>query len=222
MTAAYFVKTSLEFCSEPRPYPSRSMESMRALLDEWCGEEGLEWEFAPWTQALQRHHVTGIGRDASPERKETPWWSIFKRATEAAGVTVEAEIFPAATDSRFLREHGINAFGFSPMPRTPVLLHEHNEWLGVATFLEGVKCYIAMLPLLAGADALPGEVRVDAEGTESVMQCIVKRRPMHAASGAMGERGVTSDTTTSSDSMKKRPRAEAKAARVKRVRKVCA
>jgi len=46
-----------------------------------------------------------------------------------SGLRLEPEIFPAATDSRFLRCAGIPAIGFSPMNNTPVLLHDHDEWL---------------------------------------------------------------------------------------------
>ena len=64
---------------------------------------------------------------------------------------VEREIFPAATDSRFLRELGVQAVGFSPMAHTPVLLHEHNEALSVRTFLDGIRAYEAVIPALANA-----------------------------------------------------------------------
>jgi hypothetical protein len=38
-------------------------------------------------------------------------------------------VFPAATDSRYVRGAGIPAIGFSPMNHTPVLLHDHDEYL---------------------------------------------------------------------------------------------
>mmetsp|Transcript_32679 Transcript_32679/g.66705 ORF Transcript_32679/g.66705 Transcript_32679/m.66705 type:complete len:450 (+) Transcript_32679:634-1983(+) len=66
---------------------------------------------------------------------------------------VEREIFPAATDSRFLRALGIQAVGFSPMANTPTLLHEHDEALSVRTFLAGIKAYEALIPALADAPA---------------------------------------------------------------------
>ena len=48
------------------------------------------------------------------------------------------EIFPAATDSRFLREKGIPAFGFTPLNNTPILLHDHNEFINDKVFLRGI------------------------------------------------------------------------------------
>jgi aminoacylase len=33
---------------------------------------------------------------------------------------------------------GINGFGFTPFNKTPILLHDHNEFLNVNTFLKGL------------------------------------------------------------------------------------
>ena len=57
-----------------------------------------------------------------------PWWMLLEEAVKKAnGKLSKPEIFPASTDSRFFRERGIPAFGFSPMANTPILLHDHNE-----------------------------------------------------------------------------------------------
>lgn len=103
---------------------------------------GSGGRFAPWTAPLHEHHVTSTDRAASP------FFGIFEDACatcidqihpqssssaaaavagEAAALPanrVEREIFPAATDSRFLRALKVQAVGFSPMASTPVLLHE--------------------------------------------------------------------------------------------------
>ena len=65
------------------------------------------------------------------------------------GVSLKSEVFPAATDSRFLRAMGIKAFGFSPMRRSPILLHEHDEYLAEDVFIEGCNVYVALLQSLA-------------------------------------------------------------------------
>jgi aminoacylase len=57
-----------------------------------------------------------------------PWWGLLKGAVaKAGGKMSKPEIFPASTDSRYVRTEGIVAFGFSPMANTPILLHDHNE-----------------------------------------------------------------------------------------------
>jgi aminoacylase len=106
---------------------------MRAMLDGWCAEEGLSWDFAPWTSPATAHHISSI------DQKTNPWWGLFESACATAGLQIEPEIFPAGTDSRFLRALGIPAFGFSPLANSPILLHEHNEYVDKKVFLDGIK-----------------------------------------------------------------------------------
>lgn len=73
------------------------------------------------------------------------------------GVEVEPEIFPASTDSRFIRELGIPALGFSPMRNTPILLHDHNEYIDQGVFLDGIQVYERLIAALASAKRLPTE-----------------------------------------------------------------
>ncbi|KAL2467723.1 Peptidase M20/M25/M40 family protein [Forsythia ovata] len=69
-----------------------------------------------------------------------PWWSIFKQAVEAAGGKLaKPEILTSTTDARFMRQIGIPTLGFSPMKNTPILLHDHNEFLKDSVYLEGIK-----------------------------------------------------------------------------------
>lgn len=62
---------------------------------------------------------------------------------------INKKIFPAATDIRYIRQLGIPAFGFSPMNNTPVLLHDHDEYLNEAVFLRGVDIYETLLEKIA-------------------------------------------------------------------------
>lgn len=72
-------------------------------------------------------------------------------------VEIEPEIFPASTDSRYLRELGIPALGFSPMRNTPILLHDHNEYIDQGVFAEGITVYESLISALASAERLPTE-----------------------------------------------------------------
>ena len=60
-----------------------------------------------------KHALTKV--DAS-----NPWFGVFGAAMKSMGHTIVPQVFPAATDSRFLRELGVKAFGFSPMRNTEV------------------------------------------------------------------------------------------------------
>lgn len=46
-------------------------------------------------------------------------------------------------------QKGIPAIGFSPMINTPVLLHDHNEFLNEKVFLDGIGIYEKLIPLVA-------------------------------------------------------------------------
>jgi len=62
---------------------------------------------------------------------------------------VSTEVFPAATDSRFLRALGIKALGFSPMRRSPILLHENDEFIDKEVFVEGCNVYFVLIKVLS-------------------------------------------------------------------------
>lgn len=147
------IPTVAEAGFDVRICPSLATVEFKAKLDEWCAGEGLSWKFAPWTSPLHEHYLT------ETDRTKNPFFGIFEDACEAMGARVEREIFPAGTDSRFLRALGIQAVGFSPMARTPTLLHEHNEALAVSTFLRGIGVYEKIIAKLADTPELPTEAK---------------------------------------------------------------
>lgn len=51
----------------------------------------------------------------------------------------------------FCFQIGIPALGFSPMMYTPVLLHDHDEYLNENTFLNGINIYYNIIKGLATA-----------------------------------------------------------------------
>lgn len=56
---------------------------------------------------------------------------------------------PGSTDARHVRNAGIPAFGFSPMPNTDMLLHAVNERINVDVFLQGIVVYEHIITNLA-------------------------------------------------------------------------
>ena len=81
--------------------------------------------------------------------EDDPWYKAFKAATNKHKLTIEPHIFPAGTDSRYIRQVGIPAIGFSPMPNTPVLLHDHNEFLNENIFLRGIDIFTDVVESVA-------------------------------------------------------------------------
>ena len=43
---------------------------------------------------------------------------------------------------------GLPALGFSPMNKTPVLLHDHDEFLNEDVFLKGIDIYCQIIPAI--------------------------------------------------------------------------
>ncbi|KAI3516723.1 hypothetical protein L1887_15709 [Cichorium endivia] len=113
-------------------------------------------EWAPATRNLSYHIVEkGPLRDykgrplMTATNESNPWWIVFKDAVEACGgELMKPEILSSTTDARYLRQLGIPTLGFSPMKNTPILLHDHNEYLKDTVFLEGIKVYESIIKSL--------------------------------------------------------------------------
>ena len=146
------IPTTAEAGFDIRVPPSVPCKEISDMLDEWTKDVGMSWKYAPWVGTpITKHHVSSI--DAN-----NPWWHLISKTfKENFNITLEPEIFPAGTDSRFLRESGIPAYGFSPMSNSPVLLHEHNEYLSIDVFKKGIDVYETLLTKLGNAGIFKGE-----------------------------------------------------------------
>ncbi|XP_009340791.1 aminoacylase-1 isoform X1 [Pyrus x bretschneideri] len=79
-----------------------------------------------------------------------PWWALLEDAVKKAnGKLGKPEIFPASTDARYFRNLGLPAIGFSPMANTPILLHDHNEFLNKDEYLKGIDVYESIIKAYA-------------------------------------------------------------------------
>lgn len=121
--------------------PTVDLVAFEGQIKSWCSDagEGVTYKF------LQKN----CDQTVTSVDKSDPWWNAFSTACEKMGMKIETEIFPAATDIRFLREAGYPAIGFSPMNNTPILLHDHNEFLNENVFMKGIEVYCGILPALA-------------------------------------------------------------------------
>jgi len=114
-----------------RVSPRLGMKKMTDKLDEWLKDvAGVTYE------SIYKNSST-----KSSINPEEYWWSKMSAAFDAAGVTVDKEIFSAGTDARYYRHCGLPSYGFSPLINTPVLLHDHNEFVNKDVFLNGIKIY---------------------------------------------------------------------------------
>ena len=117
----------------------------------------------------KRLRPDGSASVTSMDAAKNPWWGAFTASLAAQGLEIQPDIFPAATDASYLRVKGIPSLGFSPMRcvrracararqgthrrraarRTPKLLHEHDEFLSIETFREGIAIYERLIADLA-------------------------------------------------------------------------
>ena len=117
----------------------------KARLDSWCAETGGDITY------------TLVLKDDAPfsnpvsKTTDSKWWDAFSAAAAAADAPLhEPSIFPAATDARWVRSLlGVPAFGFSPMRRLPILLHDHDEYITLGAYAEGISIWEKMIPILA-------------------------------------------------------------------------
>lgn len=115
---------------------------MEKLIKEWIGP----YESTTTVTFLQKHPFvphTSI---------DSPWYKkIMETLTKDGQTRVETAIFPGATDSRYIREVGVPAIGFTPFMNTPLLLHDHDEYLNKQIYLDGIKILKRVIASLAEA-----------------------------------------------------------------------
>lgn len=147
------VPARAEACFDIRVSPNMDPSEMKNTLDLWCEEVtastaglpkggGVKWGFT-LVDPPKSHNTT------STDSTKNPWWGVFERTLHIdCGIKIDPSIFPAATDSRFLRAMGVKAIGFSPIRRSPILLHENDEYLDESIYLEGCNVYVTLIKAL--------------------------------------------------------------------------
>ncbi|KAI3995697.1 hypothetical protein MKX01_028364 [Papaver californicum] len=120
---------------------------IKRIVDEWAPH------YRNMTYELTKHGPVKdyMGRPIMTATDDTnPWWGVFEQAIVSAGGTLsKPEILASSTDARYIRELGIPIFGFSPMKNTPILLHEHNEYLEETVYMRGIKIYESVIRALS-------------------------------------------------------------------------
>jgi aminoacylase len=152
-TYAYNCVPPTAQCSmDIRISPNTDPAEIGAMLDQWCREcskttdveggsshGGVQWAYIRGQGSALGHSTTSTDVD------QNPWYAVFTNAMSSIQCHTEPQVFPAATDSRFLRALGIRALGFSPMRNTEIMLHENDEYIPIRTFLEGIGVYVNLL-----------------------------------------------------------------------------
>jgi len=64
------------------------LDEFKIMLESWAAEENVEVDIS---YMPEKHAITPMS---------DCWWKVFEHACEKAGINIEPEVFPAATDSR--------------------------------------------------------------------------------------------------------------------------
>merc|ERR1712130_176491 len=121
--------------------PTTDIVQFEKNIRQWMGEagSGLELDFI---QKFTDQTLTSTAED-------DPWYSALTRAFNKHQLKVSPVVCPGGTDMRYLRQVGISAIGFSPMNHTPILLHDHDEFLNEKIFLKGIDIFVDIVSSLA-------------------------------------------------------------------------
>ncbi|KAJ1772875.1 adenylate cyclase [Coemansia sp. RSA 353] len=129
-------------CFDIRMTPSINYEEFRRGLEDLAARHGAELEMV---QFWDDNTMTGT-------TPADPFWAPFAAAIDGLGMQIAKEIFPAATDSRYLRRAGVPALGVTPLCNTPILLHDHNEYVLESDVLAATDFYVRVIAAVANAD----------------------------------------------------------------------
>ncbi|KRZ76082.1 Aminoacylase-1 [Trichinella papuae] len=121
--------------------PTVDCECLRKEIDSWLIQAGggIDLEFIQY----------GDNSYMSPTDANDKWWKTITEIFNERKMKYKAEVFTGATDARFLRSKLIPAYGFSPIIKTPVLLHDNDERLNKDVYLEGIRIYEQLIEGLA-------------------------------------------------------------------------
>ncbi|GAB0090051.1 hypothetical protein DMENIID0001_047100 [Sergentomyia squamirostris] len=109
-------------------------------LEGWMSESGnIEVTFEQ-----KENHVP-----ATPVDDTNPFWQPFKSALDELNFKFTPLILSGGTDMRFLRALGIPAYGFNPMNHTPILGHNHNEFIWADKYLKAIEAFEKIIEKLA-------------------------------------------------------------------------
>ncbi|OMH81727.1 Aminoacylase-1A [Zancudomyces culisetae] len=125
-----------------RVSPNTDIQKLNAWFQQLADENHADLEFISKEPEICLTDVS----------KSNKFWCALLDVANNKGLKIIDAIFPAATDSRFIRGVGVQAIGISPLRNLPVLLHDHNEYVTESCFLEGVDFYTDLVLELANVE----------------------------------------------------------------------
>ncbi|PVV03843.1 hypothetical protein BB560_001654 [Smittium megazygosporum] len=134
-------------------------ENFSAVVDIRVNPHVQIDEFNNYLKDLTKKHDVELQYIDTPRQgqmtdisEKNKYWVTLQKVLQSKGLKTIDAIFPAATDSRYLRDAGIPAIGVSPLRNIPVLLHVHNEFIYESLFFEGIDMYTDLIYELANLE----------------------------------------------------------------------
>ncbi|KAL0115587.1 hypothetical protein PUN28_010833 [Cardiocondyla obscurior] len=116
-------------------------DELEATIKRWCEDAGPD---VTYSFDRKEPKIENTKIDDS-----NPFWIALRKIFDKIDVNLEIDILSGATDTRFLRQMGIPVFNFSPINKTTLRVHDHNEYLNKDIFLMGIEIYTKIIPAIA-------------------------------------------------------------------------
>ncbi|XP_062123616.1 aminoacylase-1-like [Drosophila sulfurigaster albostrigata] len=138
------VPAQLELIFDLRIAVDVDLEALEQQARDWCEEAGGDVEII-----FERKDNFVAPTKIGPEN---PFWVAFEQSLTELNLKFKPQVCPGGTDSRYLRQQGVSALGFSPMNNnTPILAHDHDEFIKADVYLHGIEVYKKIIPAVANA-----------------------------------------------------------------------
>lgn len=145
-----------ELRMDVRVPPQISEAEMNAIFEEWLGGACF------FSNSTRGTCVNGMFEIEFPHKVVAPFmealndtangpYRALQISAEKERVLYEPFLFPMSTDSRFIRQAGVPAFGLTALDNiaSGPLLHQHNENVPLESFERGIQIYMALVRELA-------------------------------------------------------------------------
>ncbi|PVU84882.1 hypothetical protein BB560_007239 [Smittium megazygosporum] len=125
-----------------RVSPNDDLQHFREWLSKLAKENGAEMKLLSPDE----------DRTITPVDRNNKFIDTFFTALNKRGIEPIPIVCPGATDARYVRSKGVPAFGFCPMTNTPLLAHQHDEYVYESQYLSGIGIYTDLIAALANVE----------------------------------------------------------------------
>ncbi|KAL3693749.1 hypothetical protein R1sor_007400 [Riccia sorocarpa] len=122
--------------------PSKEMAALmkKRVVEEWAPKNrNMSFYFTSQSETRDGEVPLTTADDSNP------WWFLLRTAVSKFNATLTPRITGGATDSSFVRMHGVDAFGITAIQNVPSLLHNHNEYMNGYEFLKGINVVVEII-----------------------------------------------------------------------------